>query len=332
MTLSDFSQGYTVESDFLITCVLKRSHLKIQTSKIRHQYQKIRLYSEGMESYFFAKREQNICPLSLLNLHLTKITQHILTNHMNQYGLIGYPLSHSFSKKYFSDKFEQEGIKNHAYNLFPIERIGNLPMLLESTEDLKGLNVTIPYKEYVLDFLDEIDEAAAEIGAVNTIRITNGKLKGYNTDVYGFEISLHKLLGKNTIKNALILGTGGASKACAYVLNKLNIPFKYVSRTKKDGQFTYPELSRQIIDNHQLIINTTPLGTFPNADTCPDIPYEDLGSEHYLYDLVYNPEVSEFLKRGKERGAAIKNGLEMLHLQAEKAWEIWNTPQSNYIQ
>ena len=250
---------------------------------------------------------------------------------MNQYGLIGYPLSHSFSKKYFSDKFELEGIENHSYNLFPIEHIDDLPMLLSSFADLRGLNVTIPYKEYVLDFLDEIDDAAAAIGAVNTISIIDGKLKGYNTDVYGFEISLSKLIGKAKINQALILGTGGASKACAYVLKKLEIPFKYVSRTKKLGQLTYPELSEQIIDDYQLIINTTPLGTFPNEHTSPDIPYNNLSSKHYLYDLVYNPQVSQFLNRGKERGAAIKNGLEMLHLQAEKAWEIWNTPQSNFL-
>ncbi|MGK0363782.1 MAG: shikimate dehydrogenase [Saprospiraceae bacterium] len=250
---------------------------------------------------------------------------------MNQYGLIGYPLSHSFSKKYFSDKFELEGIENHSYSLFPLERIDDLTMLLESLSDLKGLNVTIPYKEYVLDFLDEIDDAAANIGAVNTIRITAGKLKGYNTDVYGFEISLLKLLGNAKIENALILGTGGAAKACAYVLKKLKIPFKYVSRRKKKEQLTYSDLSREVIDTHQLIINTTPLGMSPKVHSCPDIPYYNLSAKHYLYDLVYNPEESEFLKRGKERGVAIKNGLEMLHLQAEKAWEIWNTPQSNFL-
>ena len=250
---------------------------------------------------------------------------------MHQYGLIGYPLSHSFSKKYFSDKFASEDIKNHSYKLFPIERIDDLPTLLDTINDLRGINVTIPYKEQVLAFLDDIDLDASEIGAVNTIRITNGKLKGYNTDVYGFEISLLNLLGGNTVKKALILGTGGAAKACAYVLNKLDISFKFVSRRKKEGQLTYQELSPQIIENHQLIINTTPLGMSPNVHSCPDIPYSNLGPEHYLYDLVYNPEVSEYLKRGKERGAAIKNGLEMLHLQAEKAWEIWNTPQSNSL-
>ena len=248
---------------------------------------------------------------------------------MKQYGLIGYPLSHSFSKKYFGDKFIQEDIKDHSYSLFPIERIDGLPLLLQSFPDLKGLNVTIPYKEYVLDFLDEIDEDAAAIGAVNTITINNGKLKGYNTDVYGFKISLLNLIGKTKIENGLILGTGGAAKACAYILSKLEIPFKYVSRTKKEGQFVYSELSEQVINNHQLIINTSPLGMYPKIHSCPDIPYHNLSTKHYLYDLVYNPEVSEFLKRGKEQGAAIKNGLEMLHLQAEKAWEIWNTPQSN---
>lgn len=243
---------------------------------------------------------------------------------MNQYGLIGYPLSHSFSEKYFSDKFELEGIKNHSYNLFPIERIDDLPMLLGSITDLKGLNVTIPYKEQVLVFLDEIDSAAAKIGAVNTIKLVDGKLKGYNTDIYGFEISLLKLLNKNKVEKALILGTGGAAKACAYVLNKLGISFKYVSRTKKEKQLTYSDLTKEVIDNHHLIVNTTPLGMSPKVHSFPDIPYNNLSREHYLYDLVYNPKESEFLKRGKEQGAAIKNGLEMLHLQAEKAWEIWN--------
>ncbi len=245
---------------------------------------------------------------------------------MNQYGLIGYPLTHSFSKKYFSDKFEAEGIENHDYHLFPIERIDDLPHLLSSFDNLKGLNVTIPYKEYVLDFLDEIDESAADIGAVNTIKIVDGKLKGYNTDVYGFEIALLNLLGDAKIDNALILGTGGAAKACAYVLGRLDIPFKYVSRTKKPDQFTYEELSKEVIENHHLIINTTPLGTYPKVETYPNIPYNNLSPEHYLYDLVYNPEEPEFLRRGKEQGASIKNGLEMLHLQAEKAWEIWSTP------
>lgn len=250
---------------------------------------------------------------------------------MNQYGLIGYPLTHSFSKRYFSEKFEAEGIKNHNYDLFPIERIDDLPHLLSSFDNLKGLNVTIPYKEYVLDFLDEIDESAAGIGAVNTIKIVDGKLKGYNTDVYGFEIALLNLLGDAKIDNALILGTGGAAKACAYVLGKLEIPFKYVSRTKKPDQFTYEELSKEVIDNHHLIINTTPLGTYPKVETYPNIPYNNLSPKHYLYDLVYNPEEPEFLRKGRAKGASIKNGLEMLHLQAEKAWEIWSTPQSNSI-
>lgn len=249
---------------------------------------------------------------------------------MNQYGLIGYPLSHSFSKKYFSEKFEVEGIENHSYSLFPLEKIDDLHFLLQSSPDLKGLNVTIPYKEDVLAFLDEIDDASAKIGAVNTIKIVDGKLKGYNTDVYGFEIALLKLIDKTKIDNALILGTGGAAKACAYILKKLEIPFKYVSRTKKSEQFTYTELSKEVIEKHQLIINTTPLGTFPNIHSYPNIPYNNLTAKHYLYDLVYNPEESQFLKRGKEQGAAMKNGLEMLYLQAEKAWEIWNTPLSNF--
>lgn len=250
---------------------------------------------------------------------------------MNLYGLIGYPLSHSFSKQYFTEKFARAGISNSAYRLFPLESIDNLPLLLQSLPELVGFNVTIPYKEQVLEYLDEIDPAAAQIGAVNTVKVNNGKLKGYNTDVYGFEQSLTDFLRKGKgfsyVKNALILGTGGASKAVAFILNKSKINYRYVSRRSGRGYLTYDSIDTADLTDYQLIINTTPLGMSPRTDSCPDLPYRGLTDEHYLYDLVYNPEETLFLQKGKERGARTKNGLEMLYLQAEKAWEIWTGPE-----
>lgn len=242
---------------------------------------------------------------------------------MNQFGLIGYPLSHSFSKKYFTDKFEKEGISKCQYDLFPLENLDDFPKLLLKTPFLVGLNVTIPYKEQIFKYLTEIDEAAQSVGAVNTIKITDSKLKGYNTDIYGFEKSLKNFLGDKKQGEALILGTGGAAKAVAYILNKMEIIFKYVSRRPQEGNLQYEDLNKNIIENHFLIINTTPLGMAPNLDTCPPIPYSYLNASHFLYDLVYNPEKTLFLNRGAEIGAQTKNGLEMLYLQAEKAWEIW---------
>ena len=244
---------------------------------------------------------------------------------MKQFGLIGSPLSHSFSKKYFTKKFENQGITDCQYDLFPLENMEDLPALLRANPSLVGLNVTIPYKEKVLAYLEEIDEAAAEIGAVNTIRIRDGKLKGFNTDVYGFEVSLQKFLqpiSKPIV--GLILGTGGAAKAVAYVLQKMNIPYQYVSRKKQAERLNYTEITPAILDENRLIINTTPLGMSPNTETFPTLPYEYLTNEHFLYDLVYNPEQTAFMQLGTKQGAATKNGLEMLHLQAEKAWEIWN--------
>lgn len=248
---------------------------------------------------------------------------HVKLHNMKQLGLIGYPLSHSFSKKYFSDKFLDENIKGFHYDLFPLNDIQKLTRLLKEQPNLLGLNVTIPYKEQVIPFLDEISESAKAIGAVNTIRIENGKLKGFNTDAYGFEESL-KVFLKPHHKNALILGTGGAAKAIQYVLEKLDIGYKYVSRTPKAEQFSYDELNEQIFNKYEIIVNTTPLGMFPKVEQCPAIPYEYLTNQHLLYDLVYNPKETLFLKKGKEKGASIKNGLEMLHLQAEKAWSIWS--------
>ena len=245
---------------------------------------------------------------------------------MRLFGLIGYPLSHSFSKKYFTEKFEKENIPDCRYELFPLETIDDFPKLLETHPDLAGLNVTIPYKQLVMPFLDKIDEAAAAAGAVNTIRITGGKQTGFNTDIYGFEISLINLIQSRDHfpERALILGTGGAAKAVIYVLEKLNIDYKTVSRSPDKGNFTYTELNDKIIGEHLLIINTTPLGMSPNINNLPLIPYPSIGPEHFLFDLVYNPAVTAFLNKGKIAGAATSNGLEMLYLQAEKAWDIWN--------
>lgn len=245
---------------------------------------------------------------------------------MRQFGLIGLPLSHSFSKKYFGNKFEEENIQHCEYELYPLKSIGSFPHLLSNHPDIVGINVTIPYKEAVIPFLDELDEASAKIGAVNTIKIKDGKTKGYNTDTYGFEQSLLAFLKKNASakpSEALILGTGGASKAVAFVLEQQHIPYKYVSRTASKDRLGYPDLIGRLSD-FQLIVNTTPLGTFPNVDQAADLPYGEINREHLLYDLVYNPEKTLFLKSGEAQGAAIHNGLEMLRLQAEKSWEIWN--------
>ncbi|MES3018964.1 MAG: shikimate dehydrogenase [Bacteroidota bacterium] len=259
---------------------------------------------------------------------------------MKKYGLIGYPLAHSFSKKYFSEKFAKEGYEDREYELYPLQNLSDLPGLINDTHDLCGLNVTVPHKIGVMFYLDKIDPAAREIDAVNCIKIVNHqpveaffsgelssmkvRLEGYNTDAFAFEESLKPLLKKHHQK-ALILGNGGAARAVAYVLNKLDISYKLVSRRAIGKQMQYKQLTASVMKERLLIINTTPLGTSPNIEECPEIPYDLLTSKHLLYDLVYNPEETEFLKRGKEKGAAIKNGLEMLHLQAEKSWEIWNS-------
>lgn len=247
---------------------------------------------------------------------------------MRLFGLIGFPLSHSFSKGYFSHKFQEEEIENCEYENFPLEDISLLPGVLKEHPDLAGLNVTIPYKQQVIPFLNEISPEAAEIGAVNTIRISRSGnetlLKGFNTDVHGFMESLRPLLKKQH-QSALVLGTGGASKAVVFALNKLGLDYKMVSRQKLPDGFTYPELSHEIMQQYTVIINTTPLGTFPKVDELPPLPYQFLTSEHLLYDLVYNPAETAFLKQGLQQGCQIKNGLEMLHLQAEKAWSIWNS-------
>ena len=239
-----------------------------------------------------------------------------------KFGLIGFPLTHSFSARYFTDKFNREYITDCLYENYPIESIEELPSLIKQ-ENLSGINVTIPYKESVIEYLDAIDSAAEAIGAVNCIKISDGKLTGYNTDVYGFSESLKKFIGDTKLK-ALILGTGGSSKAVAFALGQMNIPYQFVSRRKKAEWLSYQELTAYIIREHQLIINTTPIGMFPQSEARPEISYEHLTTDHYLFDLIYNPEETQFLSQGKQHGTHTKNGLEMLYIQAEKAWEKWN--------
>lgn len=239
---------------------------------------------------------------------------------MKTYGLIGFPLSHSFSQKYFTEKFKRENLSDCEFKNFSLESIEEFPALLKENPNLVGLSITIPHKQAIMKFLKSVDPTAKTIGAVNCVRIND--MKGFNTDAFGFEQSLKPLL-KLHYTSALILGTGGASKAVAYILDKSKIKFKYVSRIK--GNISYSALNRSVIEENLLIINTTPLGMFPNVNECPDIPYEYLTPKHLLYDLIYNPEETLFLKKGKEKGAPIKNGLEMLHLQGEEAWTIWNS-------
>lgn len=246
---------------------------------------------------------------------------------MRKFGLIGYPLGHSFSKKYFTEKFHNEHIKECSYELFPIENIGHLPVLIEAEPELSGLNVTIPYKSEVISFLDMISPEAEEIGAVNVIKIVRNQkktfLSGFNSDVTGFRDSLSPHL-RSEIKSAIIFGSGGSSKAVCYVLARMGMDLTIVSREKKPGTITYSDLVPELLSNTYLIVNTTPLGMFPNVESYPDINYELLGKKHILFDLVYNPEETVFLRKGKERGSKVISGLQMLHLQAEKAWDIWN--------
>ena len=242
---------------------------------------------------------------------------------MRAFGLIGYPLGHSFSKKYFADKFEREGITGNAYELFPLAQMDQLEDLLASNPDLVGLNVTIPYKEQVIPYLDSMSPVVEEIGACNCIHIQDGRLMGHNTDVIGFSRSLLPKL-KPHHKQALILGTGGSSKAVAYTLKELGIPFLQVSRTPVDGMIAYEEIDQRMLESHTLLINTTPVGMFPDIMKAPAIPYELIGTDYYLFDLVYNPERTRFLQEGALRGAAVENGSDMLVIQAEASWEIWN--------
>lgn len=244
---------------------------------------------------------------------------------MRKFGLIGYPLTHSFSKKYFTEKFQQENIPDAEYELFELSEIADFPEFRLRHPDLVGLNVTIPHKQTILPFLDEIDPAAAKIGAVNTVKFTHGKTKGYNTDVIGFRESLKNFCPDLDKVQALILGTGGASKAVQAALDELKVPFKMVSRTTGNADRTYEQLTSEIMEMQKLIINTTPLGTFPNVESAPPIPYEFLTNQHLLFDLVYNPVETLFMKNGRKMGAKTQNGYEMLVLQAEAAWQIWNS-------
>lgn len=241
---------------------------------------------------------------------------------MKQLGLIGNPLDHSFSKRYFSEKFAREQISGYRYDLFPLKSIEELPALLHENPDLIGLNVTIPYKEAVLDYLDETDPHAAAIGAVNTIVIKNQKLIGYNTDWLGFRETLS--IVNTDIQRALILGTGGASKAIQYALTSMGVETTFVSRQPTTNAISYADLSVKTIQDHRLIINCSPLGTFPNTETFPPINYDALTSDHFLYDLVYNPEVTTFMQKGSAAGAGIKNGYEMLVAQAGQSWKLWS--------
>ncbi|MBF1399114.1 shikimate dehydrogenase family protein [Prevotella histicola] len=245
---------------------------------------------------------------------------------MDKYGLIGYPLGHSFSVGYFNEKFSNEHI-NAKYINFEIPSIEDFAEVIESNPELRGLNVTIPYKELVIPYLDSLSPEANAIGAVNVIRITRKgdktHLKGFNSDVIGFTRSIEPLLERHH-KKALILGTGGASKAVDYGLRSLGIETKFVSRTKRPGFFTYEEITPEIIKDYNIIVNCTPLGMYPNTDVCPTLPYEAMDSHNLLYDLLYNPDETLFMQKGKEHGAITKNGLEMLLLQAFASWEFWN--------
>jgi shikimate dehydrogenase len=243
---------------------------------------------------------------------------------MPRFGLIGYPLSHSFSGRYFAEKFARLGLSDtHRYDLFPLPELAALPGLLADIPDLRGLNVTIPYKQEVLAYLDELSPAAEQIGAVNTIDIRDGRRVGHNTDVIGFRTDLLDLLGADRPERALVLGTGGAARAVGWVLEALAIPATFVSRSPAAGQLHYAELDAPLMQQHRLVVNTTPLGMSPRVETKPDIPYSAIDANHYLYDLVYNPAETAFMAAGKAQGARTRNGLAMLTLQADAAWEIW---------
>ena len=245
---------------------------------------------------------------------------------MKKYGLLGYPLGHSFSRNYFNQKFEAERIDAEYLN-FEIPEIKEIKNVIKENPELNGLNVTIPYKEQVIPYLDDLDEDARLIGAVNVIKFSKGlfgkvKLKGYNSDIIGFKQSIEPLL-KEHHRKALILGTGGASKAVFQGLKQLGVASTFVSRKAKEYCITYEEITPKVMEQYTVIVNTTSLGMYPNVNACPDIPYDLLTSDHLLYDLLYNPDETLFMRKGKEKGAVVKNGLEMLLLQAFAAWEIW---------
>lgn len=240
------------------------------------------------------------------------------------FGLLGKNIEYSFSRGYFANKFTNENIGNCHYTNFDIPTITDFPRIIKTNPNIVGLNVTIPYKQEVIPFLDELHSEAESIGAVNTIKVfKDGTLKGFNTDVIGFRQSLETIV-KQHHQKALILGTGGASKAVKAALQQLNIAYAQVSRTSSNNTLLYADITKELLNEYSIIINCTPLGTHPNIEACPKIPYQYITKQHLLYDLIYNPSLTTFLKRGKERGALIKNGLEMLQLQAEASWKIWN--------
>lgn len=241
---------------------------------------------------------------------------------MDRYGIIGFPLGHSFSRAFFTEKFQKEYLAAEYVN-FEIPSANMLPEIVRNNPQLKGLNVTLPYKEAVIPMLDELSDEAREIGAVNVIQVRGGRLKGFNSDIIGFMDSIRPLL-KPWHQHALILGTGGASRAIRVGLQRLGLDWTYVSRTPAQGRLTYSDLTQEVMSHYQVIVNCSPVGMFPHVDTCPDIPYHLLTDKHLLYDLVYNPQEPLFLKRGAERGAVVKNGLEMLHLQALASWDFWH--------
>ncbi len=245
---------------------------------------------------------------------------------MVEFGLVGKKLSHSFSKEYFEGKFIYLNLTDHIYYLFELNKISELPALIQTHPELRGLNVTIPYKEEIIPLLNNLDDIAQKVGAVNVVKVEDDKtLSGFNTDYYGFKKSLLDWISPGELK-ALVCGTGGAAKAVCTVLEALHVPYINVSRKKRSGILTYTDLNedKSIVTDHKLIINATPLGMYPEVNTLPDIDYDLIGPAHFLFDLVYNPELTLFLKKGFGRGASIKNGFEMLRLQAEKSWEIWS--------
>lgn len=245
---------------------------------------------------------------------------------MKQYGLIGKTLGHSFSARYFAQKFEREGLLSSChYGLYELSDIGQVEEFVRQTPNLVGFNVTIPYKQQIIPYLDSLSEEAREIGAVNCVKImADGELKGYNTDVDGVRLTLDKLIGSADVGGALVLGSGGASQAVKYVLKERNIPYLIVSRDRAKGDITYAELTHEVISDNRLIINTSPVGMYPHIDDAPALPYQALSSSHFLFDLVYNPEQTKFMKLGSEAGAHVTSGLDMLYAQAESAWQIWN--------
>lgn len=242
---------------------------------------------------------------------------------MKRYGLIGHPLKHSLSRHYFNEKFEYEGL-DCLYQHFDLKSLEELQAVRDKYPDLCGFNVTIPYKEAIIPLLDDIDPVAKEVGAVNVVKITDGRLKGYNTDVYGFEQLLNRAINGKSIEHALILGTGGASKAVQYVLRMKEIPYSTVSRDATKGDLTYDTLTDEILQANQLIINTTPLGMFPRIDEFPDLHYQALSKRHTLIDLIYNPKETAFMELGKTWGAKGYGGMQMFEEQAKKTWEIFN--------